>query len=80
MAPGSIDETAAVSPGNGHPTYLGLVDALDGDAVPGAAVGGGEGVAELAVAEEPPDLVPRLEVPVVAEIHPYRRLPRSAAW
>src|SRR5688572_25534743 len=51
--------------------HLGLVDALDGDAVPGLAVGGGEGVAELAVAEQASDLVARLEVPLVAELHPH---------
>jgi len=59
--------------------HLGLVDALDGDAVPGLAVGGGEGVAELAVAEQAADLVARLEVPLVAELCPHggRRLRRA---
>jgi hypothetical protein len=64
--------------------HLGLVDALDGDAVPRAAVGGGEGVAELAVAEQAADLVARLEVPLVAELHAHgrrgiRRCPGRAA-
>ena len=55
----------------GAAAHLGLVDALDGDAVPGGAVGGGEGVAELAVAEQTTDLVARLEVPLVAELDPH---------
>lgn len=64
----------------GAAAHLGLVDALDGDAVPGAAVGGGEGVAELAMAEQAADLVARLEVPLVAELHPHGDRRRRCAF
>ena len=50
--------------------YLVLVDALDGDALIGLAVDGSEGVAELAVSQQLPECVPRLEVLVVAEVRP----------
>jgi hypothetical protein len=56
-------------PANGA-RYLVLVDALDGDAVAGRAVNGGEGVPELAVPQQLAERVPRLEVLVVAEVGP----------
>jgi hypothetical protein len=78
------DSAAAWGAGGQAAAHLGLVDALDGNAVPRAAVGGGEGVAELAVAEQAADLVARLEVPLVAELHAHgrrgiRRCPGGAA-
>jgi hypothetical protein len=60
--------------------YLVLVDAFDGDTLAGGAVDGGEGVAELAVAQQLAERVPRLDVLVVAKVRalPARHDPAAA--